>query len=468
MTTADPSSLLGLASRQRLPVLQSAHRRPQIPDPAKKYESVESCIIAHMFERLATDDLQAREAALRDRVAELERQKSAAAADQARSTAEWDAVRRQLEARAGIPAKRRGRGLSAEVGLARRDSAHKGDQHLGFAKALVHEMPCTLAALEAGVLSEWRATIIVRESACLTVEDRRRLDHRLCVDPAALDGWGDKRVAAEAKSIAYELDPHAVVDRAARAPEERNVSIRPAPDAMTYVTALLPMAQGVAVYANLKREADVNPCGRSRGQTMADTLVERVTGRPADLPVPITVDVVISDEALLGDSDAAAAIQDYAPIPAAVARRMISEAIDEQGFVALRRLYAAPDSGALVAMDSRARAFPDGLGQFIRLRDQTCRTPYCDAPIRHIDHAEPHARSGRTNALNGRGSCERCNYVKEQPGWTVRTLFDPGGRHVAEHITPTGATYRSIAPPIAGGLRILTRDVHLVTVNRAA
>ena len=41
-----------------------------------------------------------------------------------------------------------------------------------MAKALVHEMPHTLAALEAGALSEWRATILVRESACLDVEDR--------------------------------------------------------------------------------------------------------------------------------------------------------------------------------------------------------------------------------------------------------------------------------------------------------
>lgn len=425
-------------------------------------------MIERMFEQSATGELWAREAALRDRIADLERQKSAAAAEQARSTAEWDAIRRQLEARAGVPAKRRGRGLSSEIALARRDSTNRGDRHLGFAKALVNEMPCTLAALEAGVLSEWRATLIVRESACLTVEDRRRLDHQMCADPAALDGLGNKRIAAKAKNIAYTLDPHAIVDRAAKAPEQRNVTTRPAPDNMVYLTALLPMAQGVACYASLKREADTHPDGRSRGQTMADTLFERVTGRPADVPVPITVNVVISDEALLGHSDAAAAVQDYEPIPAALARKMITDAIDEQGWAELRRLYAVPESGALVAMDSRSRKFPEGLTQFVRLRDQTCRTPYCDAPIRHIDHAEPHARHGRTNALNGRGACERCNYVKEQRGWKVRTLFDPGGRHVAEHTTPTGATYRSTAPPIAGGLRILTRNVHLVTVHRAA
>ena len=53
---------------------------------------------------------------------------------------------------------------------------------------------------------------------------------------------------------------------------------------MTYVTALLPVAQGVGVYAALKRAADTTFDDRSRGQVMADTLVERVTGRPAELP----------------------------------------------------------------------------------------------------------------------------------------------------------------------------------------
>ena len=51
---------------------------------------------------------------------------------------------------------------------------------------------------------------------------------------------------------------------------------------MTYVTALLPVAQGVGVYAALRRAADTTFDDRSRGQVMADTLVERVTGRPAE------------------------------------------------------------------------------------------------------------------------------------------------------------------------------------------
>jgi hypothetical protein len=114
-------------------------------------------------------------------------------------------------------------------------------------------MPHTLRALERGQLSERRATLIVRESACLSVEHRRHLDAELCADPSTFEGWGDGRLAAAAKAIAYRLDPHAVVDRAANAPSERTVTCRPAPGCMAYVTALLPVAQGVAVYASLRR-----------------------------------------------------------------------------------------------------------------------------------------------------------------------------------------------------------------------
>ena len=393
------------------------------------------------------------EAALVERIAELEVAKSAAAAEQAELTMALDAARRAAEAARGVPAAKQGKGLASEVALARRDSPNRGGRHLGFARALVHEMPHTLAALKAGVLSEWRATLIVRESACLSIEDRATLDARMCADPNALEGKGDKRIEADAKAIAYELDPQAVVDRAVRAPQERSVWVRPAPDSMTYVTALLPMPQGVAVYATLRRAADTCGDGRGRGQVMADTLVERVTGRPADVPVPVAVQLVITDETLLGGDDTPARVPGYGPIPAAVACRLAADAAaDQRSKATVRRLYRHPASGALVAMESRARLFPKGMARFIAVRDDTCRTPYCDAPIRHTDHATPHAGGGPTSVGNGLGECEACNYAKENPGWRVRTFCDHEGRHTAEFTTPTGARYRSTAPPLLGDL----------------
>src|SRR5277367_2215783 len=321
-----------------------------------------------MFETLAVVDPAADESALVARIAELERVKSAAAAGQARAAAALDSARRAAEAATGVPAARRGRGVASEVALARRDSPARGNRHLGFAKALVHEMPHTLAALQSGILSEWRATLIVRESACLDVDDRRTLDAELCCDQAELQGMGDAAVAAAAKTISYRLDPHAVVERAAKAETERTVTIRPAPDTMTYLTALLPVAQGVSVYAALRREADTCTDGRSRGQVMADTLVGRVTGRSAAAATPIAVNLVLSGETLLGGSTAPAAVSGYGPIPAAVARDLISGAVsDERSRAMLRRLYAHPGSGGLVAMESRARLFPQGLAAFIGL-----------------------------------------------------------------------------------------------------
>jgi hypothetical protein len=146
----------------------------------------------------------------------------------------------------------------------------------------------------------------------------------------------------------------------------------------------------------------------------------------------------------------AAVIEGYGPIPAGVARNLVAAALtDEQSTATLRRLYRHPGTGALLAMESRSRRFPKGLAKFIGLRDQRCRTPYCDAPIRHRDHAQPRHRDGPTSAGNGVGSCERCNYVKEAPGWKV-SAGEQNGVHTAHYRTPTGAQYRSTAPPAPG------------------
>ncbi|MDT5096291.1 MAG: hypothetical protein QOC76_28, partial [Mycobacterium sp.] len=96
--------------------------------------------VAHMFELIDS-------ASLVERIAELERVKSAAAAEQARAAVALEELRCADEAAAGVPRARQGRGVASEVALARRDSPARGGRHLGLAKALVYEMPHTLAAL---------------------------------------------------------------------------------------------------------------------------------------------------------------------------------------------------------------------------------------------------------------------------------------------------------------------------------
>jgi len=193
------------------------------------------------------------ESALVEEISRLERMKSAAAAGQARAAAALDQLRRANEGAAGVALGQAGlwRGQRGGVGAPRFTGA-------GRPPSRIRQSVGPRDAAYAGCL-EWgaRATLIVRESACLDVENRRLLDAELCSDVTKLDGMGDARVAAAAKEIACRLDVQAVVDRAAKAEEDRTVTIRPAPDTMTYVTALLPVAKGVGVYAALNKTVDV-------------------------------------------------------------------------------------------------------------------------------------------------------------------------------------------------------------------
>ena len=386
-----------------------------------------------------------------DRIRELEELKAAAAAAQARLTADLDASQRRAQSAARVPKRRLGEGIAAQVALARRESPVRGAQHVGLATALTTEMPDTLTAMTEGRLSEWRATLLVRETACLSTEDRRAVDAALCADPRTIDGLSDRALVAEAKRLAYRLDPESVVRRNRRAETERGVTIRPAPDTMTYLTALLPVAQGVAAYAALTQEADrLRSTGdpRGRGQAMADTLVGRLTGRPASQPVPVSVGLVITDRTLLRGEEEPARLEGYGVVPAAWARDLVADAATA-GTAWFRRVYTTPTTGDLVAMDSQSRHFPKGLRHLLEVRDgNLCRTPWCGAPLRHHDHVVPRHAEGPTTAANGQGLCERCNYAKEALGWHSRPR--PGPRHTVEITTPTGHTHTSTAPPLPG------------------
>ena len=67
-----------------------------------------------------------------------------------------------------------------------------------MARALQADLPHTLAALRRGDLSEWRATLLVRESICLSGPQRRAFDSELWQDPAELvaNTWPAERFLA--------------------------------------------------------------------------------------------------------------------------------------------------------------------------------------------------------------------------------------------------------------------------------
>jgi hypothetical protein len=109
----------------------------------------------------------------------LERVKGAAAAAQARVTMAFAASQLAAQDHHGVRRDRRGRGIADQVALARGCPASQGSRHLGFAQAMA-EMPHTLGVLTRGEIDEWTATVLVRETAILSLEDRKTVDERLC------------------------------------------------------------------------------------------------------------------------------------------------------------------------------------------------------------------------------------------------------------------------------------------------
>ncbi|MBM9469165.1 HNH endonuclease [Nakamurella leprariae] len=401
----------------------------------------------------------------------LERLKAAAASLQARATTallDQQLTGSDRSASAGEPgdaATRRRvsvrRSVGAQVALARRVSPTQGGRHLGLALSLRDELPHLASALRRGEVSEWKATLVARETACLSRADQRAADEQLA---DSYVGLGDRALAAEATRIAYRLDPKQAVARNAKAANDRRVSLRPAPDCMTYLTALLPVVQGVSVIAALRRHADtIFATGdeRGRGQVMADELVARVTAVAApaaadtveasddaadmsELPtvpagVDLTINLVMTDRTLLDGDTEPAVVVGHGPIPASLARHLIREA-PESSRVFVRRLFTDP-IGQVSHADPRRRRFGHQDRQFLIARDQTCRTPWCDAPIRHADHIQPHATDGPTVLDNGQGLCARCNLTKDEDGWHTT-----GSAAATVVTTPTGHEYRSTPP----------------------
>ena len=160
---------------------------------------------------------------------------------------------------------------------------------------------------------------------------------------------------------------------------------------MALLTGYLPVEQGVACWAALRKEADALKASgdaRTRGQIMADLLVERLTGQARAEDVNVEVGLVMPLDALLDPTvNQAAHLLGMGPLPAALARELLATS---QGKVWWRRLFDPPRrpvrGGHRSVRDPHRRRFDGWLTKLVELRDQTCRDPYCDAPIRHIDH----------------------------------------------------------------------------------
>ena len=325
-------------------------------------------------------------------------------------------------------------------------------------------MPHALAALENGTLTEWRAELVTREVAVLSPEQRSLVDAELSETLGdGLGLLGDRELSRRVRAIAYRVDAASVLNRCRGAETERRVSVRPAPDAMAYLTAYLPVAQAVAAHAALTRAAATR-AGRGRradqgaghGRHPGDAGDRAGRGRggarrdPARHDRPHAPGRGLHARARAGLRagagwvgsgprrwstrgrplrGAACGCDGSTPTP----RPARSSGWTRPGGCS-RADYDGSSSRGTASAGPRGATRPSGTST-------TCR---------------PTPPSGATSADNGQGYCVRCNHTKQHPGWRTEVVTEdvfPDDTHTVVTTTPTGHRYRSTAPPVIAGQR---------------
>jgi hypothetical protein len=421
----------------------------QIPDPQVGwFDDVLAGLAGGVAECAGLgDSLQVPDAVRIDRIARLEKIKAAAAALQMAESVRFAQSQVAVQLAADVHPDKIGRGIADQLGLACRISGFEAARRLGVARALWSDLPGTHRLLVAGEISEYVASLVVTETRHLDVGTRLGVDAK--ISAAGISRMGPRSAATCARKFAYEADPEGYVQRGRTERKHRRVTLRPAPDTMSLLSGYLPAEQGVACLKSLRDQADALKAGgdpRCRDQIMADTLVERLTGQADAADVNAELQIVMPLDALLdAKNQSPAELNGYGPLPADLARDLMRTS---KGRLWWRRLYAAPVGGPLVGGDPHRRHFDGHLRKLIMWRDRQCRDPFCDAPIRHIDHIQRFSDGGLTIYPNGRGACERGNYARETPGWKVEAVSSglDGRTHTIMITTPTGHIYLSRAP----------------------
>lgn len=358
----------------------------------------------------------------------------------------------------------------SEASTALKQSVSCAGQSMASSRRLVRSMPGMLAGLACGRLVPASAHGVGRTMAPASPAQRAQVDEILTAHLAHLEDCGPREWADEAEKVLHGLDPRGAAGRHRTAKKDRHVTVRRGQHGMCTLTANLPGLDGARIRKGLSIAAErARAQGDRRGhqQIMADLFVDALIGRGDGIdPSTLDVGVLITDRSLLAPDHAdAALVEGYGPVPYEHVREEMLEAMgpareDPELAITLRRLYADPDAGQLVAVESRARSFPPALARFLRLAHQTCRAPHCDADIRQLDHIVPWSEGGATSLDNGNGLCAEHNQ-KEAAGLTARVVRDEDGtRRTVEWTTRYGQTARRRGinvDPLGTGWRLLER-----------
>ncbi len=370
---------------------------------------------------------------------------------------------------------------------------------LAEAERLVADLPLLLAGLRRAQVLVPQARVVLEETRSCAPAVVGEVERRLLA--SGIGSWTARRLRTRTKALVLqveaELDPAATGRRGAAARAGRRVGVRPEPDGMASLWALLPAEQARAFTVGLdeltRRQALADRAagiGRTADQRRADVLatlpalaLHALDGTAAPVAADgacshprVVVEVSVPVATALGLSHAPGDLVGYGPIsaehvrlllPDAELRRVLVDATTGEPLpTPTGRATSRPHPGAGgiagaggSVRERLLRLIPDGpvvleptvepgytpsrsLARHVRTRDPLCNGPGCATASRScdLDHAIPWP-AGPTCAGNLRPLSRRCHRAKTL-SW--RTERHPDGTTV--WTSPTGRTYP--VPPL--------------------
>ncbi|NYF10454.1 hypothetical protein HDC94_001610 [Leifsonia sp. AK011] len=352
--------------------------------------------------------------------------------------------------RGWTPGVRARRELVAELACVLRIPEPTAETMVATSKALVHELPATLASLSEGRVSLRHAEKLVDESRTVPADALPAFE--AAVLPAA-ECLTVAKFTQKARRLRERLHPETIEARHERALKDRDVVVLPEHDGMAslLVTGSAPLIHAAHHRLNDMAERDRREQGRDStddrtiAQRRTDLLLELlIEGQPGDGSVRnivATLAITVPVLRLLGASDQPATLEGYGPIDIDTALTLAGTA---KSFV---RVLTDPVTGSVKDVDRECRMPPADLRRWLVIDDETCRFPNCNRPASRsdIDHTNDWFYGGRTAVDNLAHLCLKHHRFKHHTAWTVEQL---AGR-ILRWTSPSGRVYLTYPTSVA-------------------
>ncbi|WP_344425169.1 HNH endonuclease signature motif containing protein [Amycolatopsis minnesotensis] len=327
------------------------------------------------------------------------------------------------------------RSTVGQVGLLHAVTQAAAERKVALADALTSYLPCTLAAMEAGLIDEYAASRVFEATACVSEGVAAEVDSLLA---GRFENRNPPALRRLVNSLLMRVDPEGYERRRQEKVAARRLEIRHGDHGSSTLFAELPSDRAQALYAACDRDALAKKRQgdkRTMDQLRLDALVERCLGGHGCVGKPkAQIFVHIDLPTLLGLRDNPGELAGCGDISPEMARVIAFDADS-----VWNRIVDEPMTGLPIDLGRENYRPPSAMRKYLHVTHRTCSMPGCTRPAQYtdLDHAQAWKDGGRTDKANMRPLCRVHHVLRDEPGWTF-TTNDTGALTVT---TPNGRSY---------------------------